>query len=100
MAETAARTVPDFWGFLQQTVAALDEESAKVKSDDDMKNLVDRWLRPENGVLAKLEDDPFFALAKPGARQIFMDTMRNRVRQVEREWRDIWRLLHESESGV
>jgi hypothetical protein len=58
LSETAARLVPDFWGFLQKTIAMLDEESAKVKSDDEMKNLLDRWLHSENGVLARLEDDP------------------------------------------
>ncbi len=95
MSESAAKLVPDFWGFLQKTIAMLDQEATKVKSDDEMKNLLDRWLHSENGVLARLEDDPFFAIAKPNARQIFMDTMRNRVRQVEREWKDIWRSLYE-----
>jgi hypothetical protein len=95
MPETAAKLAPDFWSFLQQTIAKLDEESARVQSDSDMKNLLDRWLQPETGVLAKLEADPFFAMARPSARQIFMDMLQNRVRQVEREWREIWRSLHE-----
>jgi hypothetical protein len=95
MSETAAKMVPDFWGFLQEKIATLNQESARVQSDSDMKSLLDRWLRPKGGVLAKLEDDPFFALAKPSAQQIFMDMMQSRVRQVEREWRDIWRSLHE-----
>ncbi len=95
MPETAAKLAPDFWSFLQQTIAKLDEESAEVKSDEDMQKLLDRWLQPETGVLAKLEDDPFFAMARPTARQIFMDMTRNRVRQVEREWQEIWRSLHE-----
>jgi len=95
MPEAAAKIVPDFWGFLQEKIATLNEESARVQSDSDMKNLLERWLDPKDGVLARLEDDPFFALARPSARQIFMDTMQNRVRQVEREWREIWRSLHE-----
>jgi hypothetical protein len=94
MPEATARTLPDFWGFLQEKIATLNEESAKVQSDSDMKNLLDRWLHPQSGVLAKLEDDPSFALARPSAQQIFMAMMRNRVRQVEHEW-DIWRSLHE-----
>jgi hypothetical protein len=95
MPEAAAKRLPDFWGFLQDKIATLNEESARVQSDGDMKNLLDRWLDPKDGVLAKLEDDPSFAPAKPSARQILMDMMQNRVRQVEREWRDIWRSLHE-----
>jgi len=95
MPEAASKLAPDFWGFLQQTIAKLDEESASVKSDDDMKKLLDHWLQPKTGVLATLEDDPFFAMAKPTARQIFMDMTRNRIHQVEREWREIWRSLHE-----
>ena len=93
--ESKTINLHDFWGFLQEKIAALNEESARVQSDSDMKNLLDRWTNKENGVLAKLENDPFFARAKPSARQIFMDVMWNRVRQVEREWRDIWRSLHE-----
>ena len=95
MPETGAKIVPDFWGFLQKAVAQLDEESAKVQSDADMNTLVARWLQPNQGVLAKLKDDPFIAMAKPSAKQIFTDVMQNRVRQLEREWTDIWQSLHE-----
>lgn len=95
MPVTAAKMVPDFWGFLQEQSAKLNQESARVQSDGDMKILVDKWLHPKDGVLAKLEDAPFFVSARPSARQIFMDTMKNRVLQVDREWREIWRSLHE-----
>ena len=94
MAEATARTLPDFWSFLQGKIAALDEESKRVQSDSDMKNLLDRWLHPQNGVLAKLEKDPPFALARPSAKQICVAMIRNRVRQVEHEW-DIWRSIFE-----
>ena len=40
MPETPAKLAPAFWGFLQQTITKLDEESADVKSDDDMKKLL------------------------------------------------------------
>ena len=89
--------VPDFWGFLQQCEARLNREASEVQSDAEMKTLVSRWLNPSSGVLERMKDDRFFALAKPNARKIFMDMMRNRVQQVEREWQEIWRSLHESE---
>lgn len=49
----------------------------------------------KRGVLAKIEDDPIFAMARPSAQRVFNDTMRNRILQVEREWKEIWRSLHE-----
>jgi hypothetical protein len=93
----ATQTFPDFWGFLQQCITRLDEEVAKVESEAQMKALVTRWLDPQGGVLEKLKADPFFAMAKQSAQRVFMDVMRNRVRQVEREWQEIWRSLYESE---
>jgi hypothetical protein len=96
MTSSAPKMTPDFWGFLNQNIAKLDEEAAKVQSETDMKVLLDRWLHSENGTLAKLKDHPFFAMAKPSAQRVFLDTMGNRVRQLEREWKEIWRSLYES----
>jgi hypothetical protein len=90
--------VPDFWGFLQQCEARLNKEASEVQSDAEMKTLVSRWLNLSSGVLERMKDDPFFALAKPSARQIFMDMMRNRVQQVEQEWEEVRRSLYEQES--
>jgi hypothetical protein len=95
MSESATRTLPDFWGFFQDAIARLDEESRRVQSDADMESLLDRWLREGDGVLASIESGPIFGAARPRARQVFTNTMRNRVRQVEREWQEIWRSLHE-----
>ncbi len=88
-------TLPDFWGLLQQYVARLDEDAARVQSDAQMNALVTRWFDPKAGVLEKIKVEPFFANTKPSAQRIFMDTMMNRVRQVERDWQ-IWRSLYES----
>ncbi len=91
MSKTPAKDFSDFWGFLQDKIADLNEEAAKVQSDSDMKKLLDRWLHPKDGVLARLAHDPTFAMTRPNAQEVFMDTMKTRVYQVEREWREIWR---------
>ncbi len=69
-------------------------ESARVMSYGEMAALSDRWLNPEHGVLARLKDDPYFALAKPSARKLFTDMITNRVGHTEREWREVWALLN------
>jgi hypothetical protein len=88
----------DFWGFLQQCEARLNKEASEIQSDAEMKTLIARWLNPSSGVLEQMKDDPFLVLAKPSGRQIFIDTMRNRVQQVEQEWEEVRRSLYEPES--
>ena len=96
----ATQAFLDSWIFLQQCITRLDEEAAKVESEAQMKALITRWLDPQGGVLEKIKADPSFARAKPSLQRIFMDTMGNRVRQVEREWQEIWRSLYESAAGA
>jgi len=93
---TDKSSFPDFWGYLQQFEARLSEEASKVTSDSELAGLIAKWTDPQVGVLRRMQDDPIFAMAKPSARQIFLDQITNRIRGIEREWRDIWRSLYES----
>jgi hypothetical protein len=84
------QSLPDFWGFLQQYIARLNEEARKVKFDMEMEALVGRWLtQADNGVLQKIKSAPFFLAAEPKYQCVFMKTMTDRVHQVKREWQEI-----------
>jgi hypothetical protein len=92
----ARQPLPDFWDFLQQYIARLNEEARKVKFDMEMEALVGRWLtQADNGVLQKIKSAPFFLAAEPKYQCVFMKTMTDRVHQVRREWQEV-RSLFES----
>jgi len=90
-------SLPDFWGYLQQSLARLDMDAAQVISDDQMKTLIVKWLDEKNGILKEIKCDPIFAAAKPNAQRVFIEMMMNRLFQVDQAWREIWRSLYESE---
>jgi hypothetical protein len=78
----------------------LPRQSSSSTSPPDVArlgSLVSRWLNPNNGILERMKNDPLFALAKPTAQQVFVEAMRTRVQQTEREWKEVWRTLYESE---
>jgi hypothetical protein len=84
------QSIPDFWGFLQQYIARLNEEARKVEFDMEMEALVGRWLtQADNGVLQKIKSAPFFLVAEPKYQNVFVKTMTDRVHQVKREWQEV-----------
>jgi hypothetical protein len=84
--------MPDFWGFLQQQEARLREDFCEVASDEQLEVVRRKWLDPGVGILERIKDDPFFALAKPNAQKIFRRYIQDRIELESRYCREFWNL--------
>jgi hypothetical protein len=82
----------DFWGFLQQQEARLQEDFCAVTTEEQLEAVRRLWLDPAIGILERLKDSPFFALAKPNAQKIFWGYIRDRVELESRYCREVWNL--------
>ena len=81
----------DFWGFLQQQEARLREDFCRVTSEEELESVRRMWLDPD-GILQRTKGDPYFSLAKPNARKIFQEYIRERIELESRFCRKIWNL--------
>jgi hypothetical protein len=84
--------MPDFWGFLQQQEARLREDFSRVTSEEELESVRRIWLDPVGGILQRIKDDPYFSLAKPNAKKIFQEYIRDRIELESRYCREIWNL--------
>ena len=96
MVQQKLSSLPDFWGFLQQTLARMELDAARVTSDEQMNDLLIKWLDEETGIIREIKNHPIFLAAKPNAQRVFTEMVKNRLYQIEETWREIWRSLYES----
>lgn len=83
-------SMPDFWDFLQQQEARLREDFCRVTSEEQLEAVRRKWLDPVIGILERIKDDPYFALAKPNAQKIFQEYVQDRIELESRYCRKVW----------
>jgi hypothetical protein len=87
---------PDFWGFLQQQAERWRDQLSNATGDQELQVVRDSWLNPQSGILVRLKDDPYFALATPSAQKVFINYMRDRIELDTRYWRDALETLRDA----
>jgi hypothetical protein len=66
----------------------LRGDFSRVASEQQLEIVRRKWLDPVNGILERLKSDPYFALAKPSAKTMFQDYMRDRI-ELETRCREV-----------
>jgi hypothetical protein len=84
--------IPDFWSFLPQQETRLQEDFCRVTCEGELDAIRVKWLDPVVGILERIKNDPYFALAKPSAQKIFQEYIQDRVELESRYFREVWNL--------
>lgn len=77
----------DFWGLLQKYERRAEEDWCKIATQQELAAFEKKWLNQQQGVIARLEAEPFLAQAQPTARKVFVDYLSERIRGLVVLWR-------------
>ncbi len=93
---TAAELHGDFWGHVHAFINEGDKECSKQFLAGKLEDFERTWLSNDNGRVARLAAEPWFADATPSAQRIGSKTIRNYLQSQVDYYKDFERILSES----
>jgi hypothetical protein len=92
---TAAELHGDFWGHVHAFINEGEEECSKMFREGKLEDFERTWLEKDDGRVARLASEPWFADATPRAQRIGSGTIRRYLQSQVDYYKDVERIFAE-----
>ncbi len=74
---------PDFIQFMEQLEERIRQDFDNLSNEQELRAALNNWREPNHGILARLKDDPCYALAEQHQQELLQDYFAERLRMKE-----------------
>lgn len=82
------RSKPDFTAFMWEFEMQIWNDFDNLQTETELRHALNKWQEPTNGILARVKDDPIYAMAGDIEQQVFQDYFAERLRMKVQYFRE------------